>query len=391
MPGRRRRDGRLAAPPLCSADVPSSRKRLDIMGDKPILPVLIGPFSGPVQGVSIIANALRAKMESRGLAPAIIDLSPGWRRRGPGYHAVRAARTAGGLARILGAGLTGRRRRYVMNLDGGAGLIYNIALTMCLRLTDQPLLFYHHSSQYVLKNSALMRLLLRLAGKAPQVFCSEEMARLFWQRYSPQGERLIINNAAWVTLAPDPAGRATDGSLRLGFLSALSLEKGVARAIETLRTLRGRGTAAELALAGAVSDPQAQALVAQARQEFGAALIVRGVLQGQAKADFLASLDYLLFPSLYPHETQSLVVPEALSAGVPVIAFDHRFVGEVLGDGGLLVPGGDNFCKSATDWILAGGDAREARRRRARDQFQAGHREAAGQVDRLIAWSLGAG
>jgi glycosyltransferase involved in cell wall biosynthesis len=170
----------------------------------------------------------------------------------------------------------------------------------------------------------------------------------------------------------------------------LSLEKGLGRAIETLRLLRGRGVLAQLELAGAASDPQAEALIARAGQEFGDALIVCGVLQGQAKAGFLSGLDYFLFPSLYPHETQSLVVPEALSAGVPVIAFDHRFVGEVLGEGGLLLPSGANFSQAASDWIIAGQDADEERRRHARGQFEAGRREAAGQVDRLVAWSLGA-
>jgi glycosyltransferase involved in cell wall biosynthesis len=360
------------------------------MGDKPILPVLVGPFSGPVQGVSIIANALRALMENRGLAPAIIDLSPGRQPRGLGYHAVRAARTAWGLSRILVWALLGPPRRYVMNLDGGAGLIYNIALTLALRLTSQPVLFYHHSSQYVLKDSALMRLLLRLAGKAPQVFCSEKMARLFSQRYGGQGEALIINNAAWVAPAPDLPMRQNDGRLRLGFLSALSLEKGLGRAIEALRLLRERGVLAQLELAGAASDPQAEALIARARQEFGDALIVRGVVQGGDKARFLSNLDYFLFPSLYPHETQSLVVPEALSAGVPVIAFDHRFVGEVLGEGGLLLPSSANFSMAAADWIAAGQGTAEERRRSARGQFEAGRREAAGQVDRLVAWSQGA-
>jgi glycosyltransferase involved in cell wall biosynthesis len=360
------------------------------MGDKPILPVLVGPFSGPVQGVSIIANALRAMMESRGLTPVLIDLSPGSRPRGLGYHAVRAARTACGLLRIIRGALAGPRRRYVMNLDGGGGLIYNIALTVALRLTGQPVLFYHHSSQYVLKDSALMRLLLQLTGKVPQVFCSEKMARLFFQRYPTHGETLIINNAAWVAPASFPAMHAPDGRLRLGFLSALSLEKGVGRAIETLRVLRGRGVPAQLGLAGAVSDPQAQALIAQAQQEFGDALTLHSVLHGRDKADFLCSLDYFLFPSLYPHETQSLVVPEALSAGVPVIAFDHRFVGEVLGEGGLLLAPSQNFSSAAADWIIAGQGALQERHRRARDQFDAGRSEATGQVDRLIAWSLGA-
>lgn len=359
------------------------------MGDERVLPVLIGPFSGPVHGVSVINNALHALMVQRGLWPVIIDLSPGFRSRGLSYHAVRMARTVRGLVRVLGAALTRRRRRYIMHLDGGSGLVYNIALALALRVTGQAVLLYHHSSRYMLADSALMRALLRFAGSAPQLFCSERMAALFFERYRPQGQTLLINNAAWVTPAAHANIRGNVGTLRLGFLSALSLEKGLGRAIETLRTLRQRGVRAELAIAGVASDPAARQLIDRADAEFGSALLVRGLLQGPESNAFRAGLDYFLFPSLYPHETQSLAVPEALSAGVPVIAYDHRFVGEVVGQGGLLVPPTANYADAAADWIQAGEGDLEERRRRARQQFEASWAEAAGQVDSLIAWCLG--
>lgn len=357
------------------------------MGDERVLPVLIGPFSGPVHGVSVINNALYAVMVQRGLRPAIIDLSPGSRSRGPVYHAVRMARTALGVLRILRAART--RRRYVMHLDGGSGLVYNIALALALRVAGQAVLFYHHSSRYVLADSALMRALLKFAGSAPQLFCSEKMASLFFERYRPRGQILLINNAAWVTPVPSTNRHGNDRPLRLGFLGALSLEKGLGRAIETLRTLRRRGVSAELAIAGVASDPAARRLIDRAGTEFGSALLVRGLLQGPERDTFRARLDYFLFPSLYPHETQSLVVPEALSAGVPVIAYDHRFVGEVVGKGGLLISSTDDYAASAADWIHAGEDDLEGRQRRARQQFEISRVQAAGQVDRLIAWCLG--
>ena len=360
------------------------------MGDSCVLPVLIGPFSGPVHGVSIINNALCAIMRARGVAPAIIDLSPGLRARGPAYHAARLGRTGWGVLRVLGARLAGPRRRYVMHLDGGGGLFYNIVLALALRVTGQAVLFYHHSSHYVLADSRLMRVALRVAGGAPQLFCSEKMAGLFSQRYRPRGETLVINNAAWIAPIAGAPRRDRQGSLRLGFLSALSLDKGVGRAIETLRTLRRRGVPAELALAGAISDARVRDLLDMAGREFGPALSVLGMVQQAEKDAFLAGLDYFLFPSLYPHETQSLVVPEALSAGVPVIAYDHRFVGEVVGEGGILIPSSADYAGNAADWIEAGGDALDERRGRARRQFAAERQEAAGQVDRLIAWSLGA-
>lgn len=359
------------------------------MGDERVLPVLIGPFSGPVHGVSIINNALHALMVQRGLRPAIMDLSPGSRSRGPIYHVVRTARAAWGVFRILGAALTRPRRRYVMHLDGGSGLVYNIALAVALRVTGQAVLFYHHSSRYVLANSALMRILLRFAGPAPQLFCSGKMAALFFERYRPRGQALLINNAAWVTPAPETGRQHDRGHLRLGFLSVLTLEKGVGRAIETLRTLRGRGVPAELALAGPVRDSAARRLIDQAQSEFGSALFVRGLVQGSDRDVFLAGLDYFLFPSLYPHETQSLVVPEALSAGVPVIAYDHRFVGEVVGRGGLLIPPVEDFAIQAVDWIASGPGLLAERRKQARAHFESMRKEASGQIEDLLAWMGG--
>ena len=132
-------------------------------------------------------------------------------------------------------------------------------------------------------------------------------------------------------------------------------------------------------------------MVEEARGEFGAALRVRGLLTGGDKTDFYRVLDVFLFPSLYPHETQSLVVPEALAASTPVIAYDHRFVGEILGQGGLLVPAHEDFAAHASDYIAAGieQDVRTNRRAAALAQYEGEKLRAQGQVERLIAWAGG--
>jgi len=137
-------------------------------------------------------------------------------------------------------------------------------------------------------------------------------------------------------------------------------------------------------------DQAAGALLGEAQAEFGDRLRLRGVLTGADKPAFYGGLDVFLFASLYPHETQSLVVPEALAAGTPVVAYDHRFVGEVLGQGGMLVPAGQDFAAQAAGFVLAAeGEVRRARRAAARAQFEAERARAEGQVERLIAWACG--
>ena len=333
-------------------------------------------------------------MAECGLNPERLDLSPGLRTRGVAYHATRLRRSLAGFVRILIAPLNGRRR-YVMSVDGGGGLAYNILLVLAVRLSGQAVLLYHHSTNYVLADSALMRLLLAMVGRRTRhVFCSAQMAALFRERYGSTGPIMIVSNAAWVD--PQPSGTGSADGVCLGFLSSLTLEKGLGRALDTLRASRLVGLDARLLLAGALTNVPAQILVQQAKAEFGTALEVRGVLQGKAREEFYAALDVFLFPSLYAHETQSLVVPEALAAGTPVIAYDHRYVGEMVGQGtsqgGMLIPVADDFVARATDFIAAGQDeaVRGSRRVAALTQYQVAHSQAEGQVEQLIAWASGA-
>lgn len=347
-------------------------------------PVIVGPFPGPLHGVSVIDAQLAERMAGKGLDPERIDLAPASARPGAAYHLGRMWKTLKGALAILSAS----RRRYVMSVDGGLGIFYNLILAKAARAKSQEVLLYHHSTRYVLEDSAPMRRLLAVAGpRAPQVFCSPAMAGMFEARYGAR-PRLIVGNCAWV--APPPQGQG-GGGFTLGFLSTLTAEKGLERALATLRAARAAGLKAQLHLAGPVVDAQSQAMLDAAKSEFGSALTVMGVLTGAGKAAFYGGLDVFLFPSLYPHETQSLVVPEALAAATPVIAFDHRFVGEVVGEGGLLIPRGQDFAANALSYIAAGRDeaTRQQRRAKALAQYRRERAKAEGQVDRLIDWARG--
>jgi glycosyltransferase involved in cell wall biosynthesis len=353
---------------------------------KPLIVTVIGSFPQPIHGASVINQSLFEFFLAQGLNTSRIDLSPG-RIRWWGYHLTRAVRAIAGFFTILFAP-SGATCRYVMSVDGGAGLFYNAMLAFAVRLRKQALLLYHHSSNYVLADSMLMRLLLRASGKgAGHVMCSAQMFSKFRQRYGASAPAIVVNNAAWV---PSPHGQPSvhAGPIRLGHLSGLTEEKGLGRAIETLRELRRRGIPAELTLAGPVQDEAAQQTISHAQKEFGNLLHWIGEAKGKNKALFYEGIDYFLFPSLYRHETQSLVVPEALAETVPVIAYDHRYVGEVVGEGGLLIPVGSPFALQAADWIVSGN--LQERRTAARRQFDKLRHEVSSQLDLLLDWARAA-
>lgn len=345
--------------------------------------LIIGSFPGPLNGMNLVNQKLSEFLRTRGLRVFTIDLAPGghW----ASYHPIRMFRTLTGLARLLFPSLP--RGCCIMSLDGGLGLIYNIALAAAIKARGRELLLYHHSTNCISSDSALMRILLGLVGeRTGHIMCSAAMLSAFRRRYGISSPGFVVNNAVWIS-APMPARTEQRSVLRLGHLGGLNYEKGLGRVFDTLREILRRGHRVELFLAGFLQGQEARQGLVAAQEEFGPAIHFAGVVAGDAKAAFYQNLDYFLFPSLYRHETQSLVVPEALAAGVPVVAYDHRFVGEVLGDGGLLVPDGSQFAGVAADWILSGNLTE--RRLAAKAQMDKLRKLAEGQLDLIAAWANG--
>jgi glycosyltransferase involved in cell wall biosynthesis len=290
----------------------------------------------------------------------------------------------------------GRTQAYLMAVDGGAGVLYNALLVAAIRVRAAPLALYHHSARNIVRSSSLMSLLLRIAGSgAVHVACSEKMIAQLAQRYGNARRSMVISNVAWIqqrlsVLSREAGSVTTPQTITLGFMSLLSKEKGLLHAVETFRQGIRHGLPMRLLLAGKLS-PGAERTIARGREEFGDRIAYSGELDEDKKWDFLASIDYLVFPSLYEHETQSLVAGEAMAAGVPVIAFDHRYVGELVKpSGGIAIDISEDFATSAIRWILAAPRASDiaVRRAQAQGHFQTIHASSEGQIERLIAWLL---
>lgn len=357
------------------------------------IPVLVGPFPQAAfrGGVSATNAKLAEMLAARGLAYECIDLGSGRRSKSLAYHLSRLVAALSGFAKILFAP-AGRMRCYEISIDGGGGIAYNILLASAARLRRAPMLFYHHSTQYVLADSLLMKMLLRVGGpQTSHVVCSRRMFDMFRERYRVPDKVLILSNAAWISPSPVPQSAPADDRIVLGYIGGLTEGKGVLRALETLEALKRRGLPARIVIAGGGMTEAVRAAIEAAKARFGADVVFLGSISDDEKWRFFAGLDYFLFPTLHPHETQSSVAPEAMSAGVPVVAYDHRFVGEMVGEeGGLLIPTAAHFATVAADWIAGepGVAARRERRDRARRHYERLYAEAVGRIEMLIARML---
>ena len=126
----------------------------------------------------------------------------------------------------------------------------------------------------------------------------------------------------------------------LGFAGRICAEKGWRVLIEALRglpedvTLRMAGTGPE--------DADLRTAIQSAGLAGRVALL--GVVSRRDLKGFYRSIDTLVVPSLTTpawKEQLGAVLPEAMSAGVPVIGSDSGAIPEVIGAAGVVVPEGD--------------------------------------------------
>lgn len=171
-------------------------------------------------------------------------------------------------------------------------------------------------------------------------------ARLFVSHGGPAGRLSVLPPVALdgplTTAAPE---RPADGPIHLVYIGSIIPTKGVHVLVEAFNALAADFPQARLTVYGdTAADPAYSARLASAAAHPGFRLA--GPLPRPQLAEVLGQADLLLQPSL-SYETFSIVVDEALSAGMPALVSSHGAPAERLVPefNGLTAAPGD-----AADW-----------------------------------------
>jgi glycosyltransferase involved in cell wall biosynthesis len=139
----------------------------------------------------------------------------------------------------------------------------------------------------------------------------------------------VISNLTFFDM-PQTRGRADAGRLRvIGYLSAVSFDKGIDRFLDLMAELRAKGSQVTGLIAGPCADQAVQDYVERRVREIGGVKYL-GAVYGDDKDSFLSSIDVLIFPSRL-NEAQPLVIFEAQAAGAIVAATGQGCVPEMRG------------------------------------------------------------
>lgn len=249
------------------------------------------------------------------------------------------------LVQAIGTAIAARFRHgcdtlYYVPAPGKRGALYRdwLVMLVCRPLFRRIILHWHAaglgawiSTQATTFERGVSR---RLLGGADLAIVLGERLRADAAVFAPR-RILVVRNGL-----PDPCPNfvrmpPTPGApFRAVFLGLCTRQKGLFDALEGViaanKSAGSKEPVFHLTVAGEFPDPKERAEFEAAAGQPHIPVRWIGFVGGDAKHALLAEADILLFPTSYAHETQGLVVVEALAFDLPAIVTAWRAVDENL-------------------------------------------------------------
>jgi len=347
--------------------------------------LIAGLFPPPVDGQRLVTRRMYERLDAATMvARCDLDRFPRLGALSKPLSALLACLS------LLAARLKGFRMLYLAP-HSGLGLLYSCAIALVGRCAGYALAIHYHSYRNMARHSPLMAAFLMICGRgARHIVLAPPMARDLRRLYSSVQNVSVVSNTVFVEPRPIARRFGTD-RLRLGHLSNLCREKGIAEVLQCFRALRQRGVDAVLRLAGPAADAETERLIEAAQSEFGERLDYFGRLGPSDVPRFYDEIDVFLFPTLHSHEAEPLVIVDAVAAGVPVVATERGCIGYLLGADAGCVFDAESYVARAAEQLALWASRPEALARaseRAAARFRELHAASRVQLDHVIGMIL---
>ena len=298
-------------------------------------------YAGAERVQDLLAQSLPALGFSVGFACLKLDLFDEFRRwrDAPLYDVHMWSRfdlsAAARVARIVRQG----GYRLVHGHTARTAMVGSLAAAMA----GVPMVYHAHSPtsndttrRWTNRINGLMER-LSLRGVSRVIAVSQAMAEHI-EREGFDASRIAVVPNGVPEIGPLPTRTRPQGCWTLGVVALFRPRKGIEVLLDALAILLGQGAAVHLRAVGSFESPEYAADVAQRVRQLGLSQHVTWTGFTRDVADELSQMDLFVLPSLFG-EGLPMVVLEAMSAGVPVVATRVSGIPEAIrhGQDGLLV------------------------------------------------------
>lgn len=339
--------------------------------------VLVGPLPPPVHGQAVVTAAIAEHLTVNSTPVVIADTSEG--------EGTRVHRTFRKLFSTVRAGTriaSTRRSAAFISVNSRHGVWLTTALCVVARLWRRPIALHHHLYVHISMRSLGGRALVLAAGRnAIHVVLSSQMVGDLRSAFPEVRRTYVLSNAGFIApWTSEDARRRT--SPIIGHLSNLSDTKGITDVVEFAVAAYSAEPHTRLVIAGPITDEIAEHEIAKAQRLLGDSFEYLGAVDGVAKSAFYSHITHFILPSKM--EASPLVILEALSAGIPVIATAVGAIPDLVPPiAGVCIPSDRRFTISALEWFLADLD-NPIDRLAIADWFRSLAAESTQQLDNLV-------
>lgn len=327
--------------------------------------IVVGPFPPPTHGAAVVTSAVYDALESlTSWTVKKVDTSAVGGSSRISYLLRRLRAHAWASLALLGRG-TKRDQVLYLAGAGGLGLWLQVLPIMIARLARVRIVFHHHSYAPLRRRLPRMTVVCHLMGqRGRHIALCPEMASRLKTLYGAKIDVVVISNSAFLSARRLPSAMRVRGDTHagreqivVGHLGNLSTAKGLTDVLQVLSLGLEERLPLKLLLAGPCATPEAEGVLNQAWGAYGHHLEYLGALPRSEIGSFYHRLDFFLFPSRYLHEAEPLVVLEALTEGVPVLATDVGCVACRVGSFGAVFGAEEHFARNVVSYLHRFGDS----------------------------------
>lgn len=320
--------------------------------------IFLGALPKPLHGMSAINEGMRQYLQ--GSDVKVFNLVPSYAARlfpGRAFTLVKAIHLMIMFVPYLGVLISRRHKTNIyFSIAGGMGQLLDLPYMFAAGFGAEKIFVHHHSFAYCNRYSPLFAMLLALGrGKVMHIVLGDSMKNSLARLYGVDGGSIeVLSNIAFFDVAEKEQGQHRQLSV-IGYISNISFEKGIRDFVETVQRVSERHAGLSAIIAGPCMNAEVRNYV-EASCALVPGLNYIGPVYGQAKDDFYASIDVLLFPTHYANEAEPLVIYEAFSKGIPVIALGRGCIPDMINTVGgkslpVTMPFVDGAVEIMTQWL----------------------------------------